>query len=148
MVGHYRELEAWQEAHQFALAVYRLSASFPRDERFGLTAQLRRAAVSVVSNLAEGAGRRTDPSMLVFVGYALGSLHEAEAQLLVAKDLAFAPASAFAEVEHRGGVAGRLISGLRRSLERSTNKGPSRHLETGPHRGLDPHGSRSRPDVQ
>jgi four helix bundle protein len=125
-MGYYRDLEAWKEAHQLVLAVYRLSGSFPRDERFGLTAQVRRAVVSVTSNLAEGAGRRTDPYLLTFVGYAMGSLQEVDAQLLIAKDLGFAPPASFEEVEARLGTVGRLIAGLRSSLERSLDRGPKR----------------------
>ncbi len=136
-MGYYRDLEAWKEAHQLVLAVYRLSGSFPRDERFGLTAQVRKAVVSVTSNLAEGAGRRTDPWMLTFVGYAMGSLQEVDAQLLVAKDLGFAPAESFGEVEARLGTVGRLISGLRNSLERSIEKGPKRSPRPGPRSPLD-----------
>ncbi|MEO6066961.1 MAG: four helix bundle protein [Gemmatimonadota bacterium] len=125
-MGYYRDLEAWKEAHQLVLAVYRLSGSFPRDERFGLTAQVRRAAVSVTSNIAEGSGRRTDPWMLTFLGYAMGSLQEVDSQILVAKDLEFAPLGAFGDIEERINRVGRLLSGLRSALERSKKQGPSR----------------------
>ena len=125
-MGYYRDLEAWKEAHQLTLGIYTLSSAFPRDERFGLTAQIRRAAVSVTSNIAEGSGRRSDPWLLTFLGYSMGSLQEVDAQLLIAKDLGWVTAEASSEVVARIGRVARLLAALRAALERGIKKGPAR----------------------
>lgn len=85
----FKELKVWHKAHQFTLDVYRHTKGFPPDERFGLTAQLRKAASSVPSNIAEGCGRSGDRELARFLGIAAGSASEAEYQLLLAKDLAY-----------------------------------------------------------
>ncbi len=83
----FRDLQVWQKAHQVTLDVYRVSARFSADERFGLTSQIRRAAMSVGNNLAEGCGRGTDPDFARFAQMALGSASEVEYLILLAKDL-------------------------------------------------------------
>lgn len=88
-VTSYRKLEVWQFAMDWIELVYRSSAGWPKDERFGLTSQVRRAAVSVASNIAEGAARRTTGEFLQFVGMARGSLAEAETQLMIAARLGY-----------------------------------------------------------
>jgi four helix bundle protein len=85
----YRELLVWQKAESLAVHVYGVTEQFPRTEIYGLTSQARRAAVSVVSNIAEGQGRLTSNEFLHFLGLARGSLHELEAQLTIARDLAY-----------------------------------------------------------
>ena len=86
---HFRELLVWQRAMQFARDVYETTQGFPRKEIFGLTSQLRRAAVSVPSNIAEGHGRLSDKAFAVFLGQARGSLYELETQLELAKSLGY-----------------------------------------------------------
>jgi four helix bundle protein len=83
-VRNYRDLVAWQRAMEFVEAVYELSRQFPSDERFALTNQLRRAAVSVPSNIAEGEGRFSKADFNRFLSMALGSLREAETQVEIA----------------------------------------------------------------
>lgn len=83
----FRNLEVWTEAVELARAVYRLTVEFPPDERFGLTAQLRRAAVSVPSNIAEGSVRHSRRDFCRFLEVALGSLAEIETQLEIAQDM-------------------------------------------------------------
>lgn len=85
----FQELVVWQKAHQFVLDVYRLTRSFPADERFGLTSQLRRAAVSVPANIAEGFPKRSANDKVRFFNIAQGSLEEAHYYLLLAKDLGY-----------------------------------------------------------
>ncbi len=85
----YRKLKVWQKAHQLALAVYEATARFPREEVYGLTNQIRRAASSVPSNIVEGCGRGTNAELMRFLYIALGSANEVEYQLLLARDLAF-----------------------------------------------------------
>ena len=86
-VATYRELIAWQRAMDLAAAVYRSTENFPRSEEYGLKAQLRRAAVSVPSNIAEGQGRHTTGEFVQFLGHARGSLLEIETQVLLANRL-------------------------------------------------------------
>jgi len=76
-------------AHQLAIATYRHTASFPASERFGITSQMRRAAVSVASNIAEGCGRRGNPELLTFLYYASGSARELACQIRIATELGF-----------------------------------------------------------
>jgi four helix bundle protein len=86
---HFRDLIVWQKSMQLARDVYALTRDFPKDELFGLTSQLRRAAVSVPSNIAEGHGRLTDNGFAVFLGQARGSLFEVETQIELAQALGF-----------------------------------------------------------
>src|SRR4051812_41423702 len=83
-VTNYRDLLAWQRAIDLCVEIYRLTASFPPAEAFGVTSQMRRAAVSVASNIAEGSGRRTSKDLLNFLSHSRGSLKETESLLYVA----------------------------------------------------------------
>lgn len=86
---NYRDLQVWNKAHSLTLALYRVSRDFPRDEVYGLTSQIRRAAVSIGCNLAEGCGRRSAAEFARFVRIAMGSASELDYQLLVCRDLGF-----------------------------------------------------------
>src|SRR6266481_2364790 len=86
-VKSYRDLIAWQKAIDMVTSVYKATANFPKDELYGLTSQLRRAAVSVPSNIAEGQGRRTTGEFIHFLGMARGSLNEVQTQTHVALKL-------------------------------------------------------------
>ena len=83
----FRDLQVWHKAHQLTLTVYRLTATFPREERYGLTTQLRRSSSSIAANLAEGCGRNGDAELARFCSIAMGSASELEYHLLLAKDL-------------------------------------------------------------
>ncbi len=85
----FRKLDVWSKAHQTVLAVYKTSQSFPREEVYGLTSQLRRAAVSIPSNIAEGCGRGSDAQLSHFSEIAMGSSTELEYQILLARDLGY-----------------------------------------------------------
>jgi four helix bundle protein len=87
-VQNFRNLEAWNKAHELTLQVYRITEGFPRTEIFGLTSQLRRAAASIAANLAEGCGR-TQLEFAKFIQIAFGSASESEYHLLLARDLGF-----------------------------------------------------------
>ncbi len=103
MSGSYRDLKVWQRSIQLSVAIYALTRGFPKEELYGLTSQLRRAAVSVASNIAEGYGRVSKGEYRQFVGIARGSLLELQTQLVIAKELGFGkpeqaqPAEALAE---------------------------------------------------
>ena len=83
----FRKLQVWDKAHQLALTLYHVTASFPRDETHGLTSQIRRAASSIPSNIAEGCGREGDAELSRFCTIARGSASESECQILLARDL-------------------------------------------------------------
>lgn len=83
----FTNLTTWQRAHRLVLEIYNETRSFPPEERYGLTNQVRRSAASVPANIAEGAGRRTDTDFARFVDYALGSVNETQYHLLLARDL-------------------------------------------------------------
>lgn len=85
----FRQLKVWEKAHQLALAIYKATASFPKEELYGLTSQIRRASVSIPTNIAEGCGRNTDADFARFVQIAMGSASETEYLLLLAHDLSF-----------------------------------------------------------
>jgi four helix bundle protein len=97
--------------------VYRLSGQFPNDERFGLTSQLRRAAVSIPSNIGEGKRRKRQKALLYHLDVALGSQAEVEVQLEIAKRLAFAPSKDINPVMEAAGEVGRMLNGLIESLQ-------------------------------
>jgi len=104
----FEDLVVWQKAHQFALAVYRFTRDFPADERFGLTSQIRRAAVSVPANIAEGFPKRSATDKLRFFNIAQGSLEEAHYYLILAKDLGFGDTSTLLVMYDE---IGRLLNG-------------------------------------
>ena len=116
-VRDYRDLIAWQKAMDFAEQVYAATRSFPNDEKYGLTSQLRRAVVSVASNIAEGQGRFSDAEFRRFLSIAHGSLREAETQLQLASRFGYLDHQQFDPVFALASEAGRLISGLARSLK-------------------------------
>src|SRR5690242_8773954 len=94
-MGNYRDLRAWQKAHELTLTIYRLTGSFPKEELFGLTSQMRRAAVSIGANLAEGCGRRGDGDLRRFAQISRGSAKELEYLAQVSAELGlFSPADA------------------------------------------------------
>lgn len=111
-IRSFTQLDAWQEAHRFVLLVYRISRAFPADERFGLTDQLRRAIVSIVSNIAEGFSRNSFKEKLQFYTTALGSLSESQAQLLVARDLGYVSGADFETLATQSVSVSKLLHGL------------------------------------
>lgn len=116
-MSNYRDLIAWREAMSLVEVVYRDTENLPRDEAFGLRAQIRRAAVSVPSNIAEGSGRNSSGELRQFVGIASGSLAELETQLELAVRLGFLEARATAI--RQADRVGKLVNALRRSLTRA-----------------------------
>ena len=96
---NFRDLKVWQKSHQLVLDIYRETADFPAEERFGLTFQVRKSAVSVPSNIAEGCGRSSDPDFARFLDIAIGSASELEYQLLLSRDLKYLRSSIHAKLE-------------------------------------------------
>jgi len=89
VVKSYRDLLIWQKGIQLTVLIYRISKAFPREEIYGLTSQMRRCAVSIPSNIAEGAGRLNTPEYKQFLGIARGSSFELQTQLVIAKELGY-----------------------------------------------------------
>ena len=114
-INSFRDLVAWQKAFRLTSMIYAATAEFPKDERFGLTQQLRRATVSVVSNIAEGAGRHTRADYLRFLDMAKGSLYEVQTQLLLASEFEYLPGSATYEAAEE---VERILNGLIRALRK------------------------------
>ena len=117
-VSRYEDLIAWQKAYALVLAVYRVTERFPSEERFALVAQLRRAAVSIPSNIAEGFGRQTRSDFLRFLDMARGSAYEVQTQLRLAFDLNFA--SPESQVLEDVAEVIRVLNGLISSLRSKT----------------------------
>ena len=113
--GH-QDLHVWQAAMVLVERVYAATSTFPTDERFGLTAQVRRAVVSVPSNIAEGRGRGSDAEFVRYCSIAYGSLMEVETQLELARRLGFLSEVAASELGNLTGEVGRMLNALRSSL--------------------------------
>jgi four helix bundle protein len=112
MKGH-RDLIAWQKAMALVTEVYRVTRTFPKDELYGLTSQLRRSAISVPSNLAEGHGRNSRKEFHQFVGQARGSLVEVETQLEIAMNLGYLRKDVAEVLLDKASEVGRVVNGLR-----------------------------------
>jgi len=111
----FEKLAVWQRSVSFADAIYEASRTFPAEERFGLTNQIRRAVVSIASNIAEGSAR-PDPDFAKFIGYATGSLYEVVTQSHIAKNQGFLPGETHLRLHAEAEEISRMLSGLRRSL--------------------------------
>ena len=115
---NFRDLKVWVKAHQLTLHIYQQTRTFPRDEIYGLTSQIRRASASIGANIAEGCGRRSDPELNRFVQIARGSANELEYHLVLAKDLGFLAAEDFQELEAKTLEVQRMLASLAQSVRR------------------------------
>jgi four helix bundle protein len=113
----HKDLQAWQFGYELAKEIYLFTKTLPSDERFGLTSQLRRAAVSIPSNIAEGYARGSKNEYRQFCRIAYGSANEVETQLLLAKDLHLAPAECFQKIEPILYSTLKLLNALCRSFD-------------------------------
>ncbi len=113
----FRDLKVWQAAMNLAEDVYKVTAHFPRDERFGLTSQIRRAAVSIPSNIGEGKRRKRERSFLHHLDIALGSQGEVEVQLEIAKRVGFLGPADYSRLDALTAEVGRMLNGLIASLQ-------------------------------
>ena len=115
----YKELIVWQKAIELVIAIYRSTIAFPKEETYGLRQQMRRAAVSIPSNIAEGQCRNSTKDFLHFLSIARGSLAEIETQVLIAQHLEYFSKEQLANLSNRINEVGRLLSGLQNSLTTS-----------------------------
>jgi four helix bundle protein len=130
-VKDFKELKVWQKAYSLALDIYQATRSFPREEIYGLTSQMRRAAVSVGANIAEGCGRRSDGEFARFLQIARGSASELEYHLLLARDLKLLTNNAHQDFEKKLAEVQRMLTSLvtavaQKSAGRSAKSGVTR----------------------
>lgn len=111
-ITSFTDLTAWREGHKLVLLVYQYTKSFPRDELFGLTSQMRRCAVSITSNIAEGFSRNSWKEKLQFYSTALGSITELQNQLLVSRDVGYLTKENFRKIAEQSIIASKLVNGL------------------------------------
>jgi len=116
-VVRFTDLIAWQEGHKLVLRVYDLTKRFPSEEKFSLTSQIRRAGVSVTSNIAEGFGRRSNKDKLHFYTMSRGSLLELQNQCIIARDIGLTDVASFETLEEQIIIVHKLLNGLMRSIE-------------------------------
>jgi four helix bundle protein len=111
-ITSFTKLDAWREGHKLVLIIYKITKSFPNDEQFGLISQMRRCAVSITSNVAEGFSRQFYKEKIQFYTIALGSVTELQNQLLVAKDVTYITVPVFVEIADQTVVVHKIINGL------------------------------------
>lgn len=111
-IKSFTDLKAWERGHKLVLDVYKITKKFPREEQFGLTNQLRRAAVSFTSNIAEGFSRHSYKEKLQFYSMALGSLTEIQNQLLIAKDIGYITKEEFDKLAEQTITVNKITNGL------------------------------------
>ncbi|TSC87524.1 MAG: S23 ribosomal protein [Microgenomates group bacterium Gr01-1014_7] len=116
-ISSFTDLIAWKEAHNLVLMIYRITDRFPRQELYSLIDQMRRCAVSISSNIAEGFSRQTKKEKLQFYYMAKGSLTELQNQLLVARDVGYLPKEDFNKIAEQSVQVSKLINGLIKSLK-------------------------------
>ena len=114
---NYRDLEVWKLSHKLTLVLYSASRKFPKEEMFGLTSQVRRAAVSIGANLAEGCGRRTSPEFARFIRIAMGSASELDYHLLLCRDFEFISAEFYERNSKELIRVRKMLSALLASVE-------------------------------
>ena len=114
----HRNLDAWSKSVDFVVAIYEITKTFPQEEKFGLTSQIRRASVSISSNIAEGAGRKSDREFLQFLSHSQGSASEVDTQLFIALRLKFINEADYQALEKSLDDIGRMITGLSNHLKR------------------------------
>ena len=114
----HEKLDVWKKAIDFVVAVYKATDDFPKDERFGLISQLRRAAVSIPANIAEGAGRKSYKEFAHFLSNSQGSASEVDTELLIANRLGYIEQAKYLELRASLDEIGRMLTGLSQHLDR------------------------------
>ena len=112
----FRQLKVWEKSHQLALAIYKATKEFPKEELYGLTSQIRRASMSIPTNIAEGCGRNTDKEFARFLQIAMGSASEEEYQLILARDLKFLPTESYEQIHNDIEEVKRMLASLLKTL--------------------------------
>lgn len=120
-IRSFTDLNTWKEGHLLVLAIYKMTKLFPSDENFGLINQIRRASVSITSNIAEGFSRNSNKEKIQFYYTALGSLTEVQNQLLISRDLEYIDSSLFKEISQKTVTVSKLLNGLIKSVKKKHN---------------------------
>lgn len=118
----FRKLEVWEKAHQLTLAIYRVTDTFPKQELYGLTSQIRRAAASIPANIAEGCGRNTDVDFARFLQIAVGASSELEYHLLLARHLGFLSMEEHSQLEPKVQSIKQMLAALLRTIRNPNSK--------------------------
>ncbi len=118
MLKNYKELKVWQRPYQLCLEIYKITKRFPNEGKYGLISQIRRAAVSVPSNIAEGYGRKTTPEYIRFLYIAYGSNCEMETQILLSRDLGYIKTGKLEIIKEKVREVERMLKALIKSLEK------------------------------
>jgi four helix bundle protein len=113
----FRKIQVWEKAHHFTLKIYKLTSSFPKDELYGLTSQMRRAAASIPANIAEGCGRDTQAELARFVHIATGSASELEYHLILAHDLGYIKDEVYPELNSTINEIQRMLHGFEKAIQ-------------------------------
>ncbi len=119
---NFKDLNVWKKARQLVQEVYLITAKFPKEEKFGLTSQIRRSAISIPSNIAEGCGRKTQKDFCKFLYIAQASSFEFETQLMLSLDLGFIDNAAFGKHSNELNEIQKMLNGLINSIENKLNK--------------------------
>lgn len=122
-ITNYKDLEVWQKAMELVVQCYQITKGFPVNEVYGLASQLKRAAVSVPANIAEGRSRQHNKEFIQYISIAYGSLAELETHIEIAKRLGYITTDTAVELNDKTSIIGRMLNGLRRSLEKRKLKG-------------------------
>ncbi|MFH2045280.1 MAG: four helix bundle protein [Pseudomonadota bacterium] len=117
MLKNYKELSVWQKSYKLCLHIYKVTKRFPKDEMYGLTSQIRRSAVSIPSNIAEGYGRKTTLEYVRFLYIAYGSVCELETQMMISGDLVYVEKDRLQEIRDEIGDIERMLKAMIKSLE-------------------------------
>ena len=117
MLKNYKELNVWQKSYKLCLHIYKVTKRFPKDEMYGLTSQIRRSAVSIPSNIAEGYGRKTTLEYVRFLYIAYGSVCELETQTMISGDLGYVGKKRLQEIRQEIGDVERMLKAMIKSLE-------------------------------
>ncbi len=112
----FHELKVWAKAHRLVVSIYEVTQHFPSEERFGLTQQIRRTAVSIPSNLADGCGRNTEPEMARFLDIASGSASELDYQILLARDLRYLDEDNYQKLAHQVQEVRRMLYAFMKTM--------------------------------
>jgi len=112
----FRQLKVWEKSHLLALAIYKITKEFPKEELYGLTSQIRRARMSIPTNIAEGCGRNTDADFARFLQMSMGSASETEYRLILARDLEFLAKDSYEKLHTDGEEVKRMLASLLKTL--------------------------------
>ena len=118
----FKKMQVWEKAHQFVVRLYRITALFPKEEMYGLTSQIRRAAASIPANIAEGAGRDTQAELAHFLYIAAGSAAELDYHLLLARDLGYIDSGDYPELENCITEIKRMLHGFSKAVKSNSQK--------------------------